>query len=238
MIKLKIFLLFLCILFVDFNFIYAEEEIFCKLIIKDAITRDSLSYSDGVTITVNFERVVVLVNWTERLGYSGESYWIATKYYETQLSSKNFTYNGGTQNVSAYVDLSTLSEKSNFLTNTYYQSGQRWVSSAKMRIKISAVNYESQEIYVSKESGGTPLTEVYLVPQKFNVDAKVNLQGTSSINEKSKELDIFTAEEIADYLDVELNEIIKLIKQKKLKAKKIGETYFIRKKDFDSFMEK
>lgn len=80
--------------------------------------------------------------------------------------------------------------------------------------------------------------KIYIVPQKLNVDAKVNLQETSGVVEKSNELDIFTADQIANFLHVELSEILKLIKEKKLKAKKIGDTYFIRKKDFDSYMEK
>jgi excisionase family DNA binding protein len=88
----------------------------------------------------------------------------------------------------------------------------------------------------------TPLKKDVELSGNLNVDLKpsadTNHKNSGVGKEKSNTFDIFSAEEIADFLDIEVKDVLALINKKKLKAKKIGETYFIRKKDFDAFMEK
>jgi excisionase family DNA binding protein len=49
---------------------------------------------------------------------------------------------------------------------------------------------------------------------------------------------LLTPKGIADALNIQEEEVIKLIESGELKSKKIGDKYFIRKEDFDDFMKK
>lgn len=49
---------------------------------------------------------------------------------------------------------------------------------------------------------------------------------------------VWTPEELADYLNVHPMTVLKMIKDKKLKAIKIGRMYRIMQKDFEDFLEK
>lgn len=77
---------------------------------------------------------------------------------------------------------------------------------------------------------------VTLIPVKQDV----NLSGNVNLNQqepKPESLGVLTTTEIAKQLGVPEDEILKLIQTQKLKAKKIGDKYFVRKEDFDAFMK-
>lgn len=58
----------------------------------------------------------------------------------------------------------------------------------------------------------------------------------SEINKMNKQF--YTAEELANSLEVNIMTIYRYIKSKKLKAYKIGKEYRIDKNEFESFMKK
>jgi excisionase family DNA binding protein len=94
---------------------------------------------------------------------------------------------------------------------------------------------------------GTKL--IYLNPKNtvisgtLNINAQSHLnnqstQFTTSTNNKDIELGVYSSKEIAQKLRVSEEDILKLIRTGELRAKKIGEHYFIRKEDFDEYIRK
>ncbi len=72
---------------------------------------------------------------------------------------------------------------------------------------------------------------IYLVNKKEEMKI-VNMQG-----EEKNELDIYTTFEISKKLKVDEKEVIKLIELKKIKAKKIGQKYFISGTELKKYLE-
>lgn len=92
-------------------------------------------------------------------------------------------------------------------------------------IKVQHKDYETFEV-TTKEYSNSPTFNyiVYLVPK----NSKVNLSGKIISNRQElNELDVYSSSEIAAKLNVKEEEILDLIKKKKIKGKKIGEKYFI-----------
>jgi excisionase family DNA binding protein len=97
----------------------------------------------------------------------------------------------------------------------------------------------------SRSSETIPL---YLIPKRTILGGTLNVkiekdqnQDNSEINsnqENDADLGLFSSKEIAQKLRVPEEEILKLIRNGELKAKKIGTQFFIRKEDFDEYMKK
>ncbi|MBI3125262.1 MAG: helix-turn-helix domain-containing protein, partial [Ignavibacteriales bacterium] len=65
---------------------------------------------------------------------------------------------------------------------------------------------------------------VYLVPK----NSKVNLSGKIIANRQElNELDVYSTEELAEKLKIKEDDVLDLIKKKKIRGKKIGDKYFI-----------
>lgn len=92
-------------------------------------------------------------------------------------------------------------------------------------IKVQHKDYEPFEV-TTKEYSSSPSFNyiVYLVPK----NSKVNLSGKIISNRQElNELDVYSSDEVAEKLKVKEENILDLIKKKKIKGKKIGEKYFI-----------
>ncbi|MFA7419171.1 MAG: helix-turn-helix domain-containing protein [Melioribacteraceae bacterium] len=92
-------------------------------------------------------------------------------------------------------------------------------------IKVQHKDFEPFEV-ITKEYSNSPSFNyiVYLVPK----NSKVNLSGKIIANRQEvNELDIYSSSEIADKLQIKEDDILNLIKKKKIKGKKIGDKYFV-----------
>ena len=116
----------------------------------------------------------------------------------------------------------------------------------KVNIEISASGYETTTISDQGRYGGDSpgILErdhlIYLIPKKENV----NLDGKLDVNQTTNQaynqvstLNVLSAKQIANQLGVSEAAINDLIIKQKLKGKKIGEQYFVRKEDFDAYMK-
>lgn len=72
---------------------------------------------------------------------------------------------------------------------------------------------------------------VYLVPKKDIIEGDIRISGNAS-----DDLGFLTTIRIAKALGISESEVIDLILNEELKAKKIGDKYFVRNEDFDAFM--
>lgn len=92
-------------------------------------------------------------------------------------------------------------------------------------IKVQHKDYDPFEV-TTKEYSDSPSFSyiVYLVPK----NSKVSLSGKIISNRQEvNELDVYSSDEVAEKLKVKEEDILDLIKKKKIKGKKIGEKYFI-----------
>ena len=74
--------------------------------------------------------------------------------------------------------------------------------------------------------------------EKAAGDAKKTTNKTTLMSQSTNDLGLLTTSSIAGGLKISEEEVIKLITTDQLKAKKIGDKYFIRREDFDEFMRK
>ncbi len=102
-------------------------------------------------------------------------------------------------------------------------------------IKVQHKDFEPFEV-ITKEYSNSPSFNyiVYLVPK----NSKVNLSGKIIANRQEvNELDIYSSSEIADKLQIKEDDILNLIKKKKIKGKKIGEKYFVSGDELRKFLD-
>ena len=74
--------------------------------------------------------------------------------------------------------------------------------------------------------------------EKAAGDVKKTTNKTTLMSQSTNDLGLLTTSSIAGGLKISEEEVIKLITTDQLKAKKIGDKYFIRREDFDEFMRK
>jgi len=102
-------------------------------------------------------------------------------------------------------------------------------------IKVQHKDYETFEV-TTKEYSSSPTFNyiVYLVPK----NSKVNISGKIISNRQEvNELDVYSSAEIAEKLRIKEDDILDLIKKKKLKGKKIGDKYFVSGKELRKYLD-
>lgn len=102
-------------------------------------------------------------------------------------------------------------------------------------IKVQHKDFEPFEV-ITKEYSNSPSFNyiVYLVPK----NSKVNLSGKIIANRQElNELDIYSSSEIADKLQIKEDDILNLIKKKKIKGKKIGDKYFVSGEELRKYLD-
>lgn len=99
-------------------------------------------------------------------------------------------------------------------------------------ISIQQENYLPQKVTTLDYSTDPKFSYIIYLVNKKN-DVKI----VSMPTEERNELDIYTTQEVSKKLNVDEKEVIKLIETKKLKAKKIGQKYFISGNDLRKYLE-
>jgi excisionase family DNA binding protein len=102
-------------------------------------------------------------------------------------------------------------------------------------IKVQHKEFETFEV-TTKEYLKSPTFSytIYLVPK----NSKVNLSGKIISNRQEvNDLEIYSVSELASKLNVKEEDIVDLIKKKKLKGKKIGEKYFVSAEELRKFLD-
>lgn len=97
---------------------------------------------------------------------------------------------------------------------------------------------ELKKEYIETNINGRKLSpyEIEMREKASGGDNKTTIQAPIT-NQATNDLGLLTTSTIADGLKIPEEEVIKLIKTDQLKAKKIGEKYFVVKEDFDAFMK-
>ena len=98
---------------------------------------------------------------------------------------------------------------------------------------------ELKKEYVDTVIEGRKLSpyEIEMLEKNSGGDKKTRYQAPI-MNQATNDLGLLTTSAIADGLKISEEGVIKLITTDQLKGKKIGDTYFVRKEDFDDFMKK
>ncbi|OGU77250.1 MAG: hypothetical protein A2499_11945 [Stygiobacter sp. RIFOXYC12_FULL_38_8] len=113
--------------------------------------------------------------------------------------------------------------------------GKEEFSVESITIKVQHKDYDPFEV-ITKEYSSSPTFNyiVYLVPK----NSKVNLSGKIIANrQEMNELDIYSSSEIAEKLQIKEDDILNLIKKKKIKGKKIGDKYFVSGDELRKYLE-
>jgi hypothetical protein len=102
-------------------------------------------------------------------------------------------------------------------------------------IKVQHKDYETFEVTTKEYSNSPTFNYVaYLVPK----NSKVSLSGKIISNRQEvNELDVYSSAEIAEKLKIKEDEILTLIKKRKLKGKKIGDKYFVSGDELRKFLD-
>lgn len=227
------------------------------LSISDATTNGPLPENTGMVVSVTFSNVMINATVTQlyqRFGMFGdivnERWGIAYKYdipYANGIKAVNMNYsNSSSVWLTIPVDAGLTTENINdkFLSDYYTYTVKGYVSQFDAKVEIRAANYEPRTVFLTNVKLPSYFDEIGLVQQINNVNLKgsinVNNVNTSNsdTNDSSSKLDILTPKQIADALGLSENDVVDLIIKQQLKAKKIGDKYFIRKEDFDEFMKK
>lgn len=99
-------------------------------------------------------------------------------------------------------------------------------------ISVQHENYLPQKLTTLDYSTDSKFSyTIFLVHKKYEIKV-VSMPG-----EEKNELDIYTTNEISKKLNIEEKELIKLIESKKIRAKKIGQKYFISGNDLRKYLE-
>jgi excisionase family DNA binding protein len=225
-------------------FFAASQLLFCQkfyFLIMDANSSREFNRSDGVIITMTsslYDIVLFEPTILESAGSQPPQPDCATvqmKYFTLFPSDKY-------PNKEDRMEYNALGPSCEY-DNYYYG----WDFKKKVVIKITASGYE--DYIITKTYSRLELKEmfdnfsnwdrivVYLIPKKEVLKLDGNLDVKQQVVQ-TESLGVLSTDEIAKKLGIGEEEIINLIKTNQLKGKKIGEKYFVRKEDFDTFMKK
>jgi len=233
----------------------SSQTSYFELHIIDATKNEPFPQGTGMVVSVKFSNVKINVTTTQlyqRFGVFGN---LVSERWGIAYSS-NLPWNQGIQSVNLNYTVSDFNDlkipidaglitrtiPDKFLNDHYTYTLKSYVFQFDATVEIRAANYEPRTIFLTNVM--PPATEdVGLVQQIDNVNLKGsinvnNVNGTSDKMNKSNNLDILTPQQIAEALGLPESEVMGLINKQQLKAKKIGDKYFIRKEDFDAFMKK
>lgn len=218
----------------------------------DATTNSDLPEGVGLAVSVTFSNVIVKSTVTQkyqRWGLFGdvvsERWAIAytnTERYSSGAKSVNVNFTSdGIRNLTIPIDLDLPTKviPDKFLNDHYTYTVCTNVVKADARVEVKVANYEPCTVNLTDLIPFLEERDIPLVHQINNV----NLKGSINVNNlnssgKSDNLNILTPSQIAEALGLAESDVLDLIRTQQLKAKKIGEKYFIRKEDFDDFMKK
>jgi excisionase family DNA binding protein len=96
------------------------------------------------------------------------------------------------------------------------------------------VNEQGEITYSSKDFSPHEIIEA---SKQANAEASKFIFKVPPTVQTTNDLGLLTTSVIANGLNISEEEVIKLIEENKLKGKKIGDKYFVRKEDFESFMK-
>jgi hypothetical protein len=115
----------------------------------------------------------------------------------------------------------------------------REVSYVAATIEVSSKGYETRRINVADDFLLLLMDPIELIPQVQNVKLSggIDVNNSNANSNQQSSLNVYTTKQIADIIGLDENDIIALIKSKKLKAKLIGDKYVVRIEEFDAYMK-
>jgi excisionase family DNA binding protein len=210
-----------------------------SLQVKDATT-GAVMRDKGVVVTVSYQSIIVNVLHETFNVRNNHRYTVGNSNYRFQANPDviSFTPEMYDIPIQPNIDLNQETQVTYFLGDENDQIYSKNIVSVTAHVQVVAANYNPVELNIVYPSNQTDI-EIKMVPQNLNVklDGNVNVNGNVKSEEKSKITDIYTPSDIASALKISEQDVINLIKTNKLKAKLIGDKYFIRKEDFDAFMK-
>lgn len=206
--------------------------------VVNASTKEQLKSEDAVVISVSFDAVVIeVLHFTQ-----ARSWRIETFLERGSAQSVNINYRGEEEiKIPISANLATTTETERFLiVDKYTHTYSRRIYGVDVTIRTSAKGYEIDQRKISIFGPDYRTQEIALIPQIQNVNMSGNLSITNEPNQNDKlsALNLLSTIQVAEAFGITEKEVIELIKAQRLKAKKVGEKYFIRKEDFDEFMKK
>ena len=227
----------------------ANSQDNCELLysyyVYNSVTKKLINEDEGVTATYTSQNFKLVVDKSKySLLLNSYQFAFHTEFYnETQtlpvhesisLNLKNLlsfkiTFSGPGYESQSYL-VTYCSIYNNF---TYYSKDMNNSSTSDAEKRI--LNQIARESCSSDVWGS--MGQIYLVPKRTVIDGNLNVK-TTSVERPANDLGLITTLEIANRLSLKENDIINFILKGELKAKKIGEKYFVRKEDFDAFMKK
>jgi excisionase family DNA binding protein len=214
-----------------------STNLFCNgfVIVKNSKTDKEFSKADGVKITK-------ITSYTQREAiresidpYSGKTEY-RKEYLPDMISCHTFSYIYDPDYKFGYGNKGVLDMESKVTCK--FDPDE--VHKVTVEFIVEASGYVSDRRSVSIDvwsfGDNRPDITFYLVPKKENISLDGNLN-VNQHNSNSDELGVISTIDISKILGVDESEVIKLITTNKLKGKKIGNKYFIRKTDFDAYMK-
>lgn len=236
-----------------YDVVYHEDrtEFLGCLTIADASTDSALGKKDGIVVNVTISDITLRYDqnhYADGSAHSDGSDWRRVldqdeglmHYGNTKFIAEE-SWGSGTGYPIDFVHIGRARFKTFiFPFNLKYE---RWyyLYSATITFQVQATSYLPSEMVIHYPECCNEFPMVHrmqLVPQKQNVDlgGAITLNPGENQDAVKRELQIFSAAEIAIVLNLTEEDVISLIKTNKLNGKLVGNTYFIRKVDLDNFM--
>jgi excisionase family DNA binding protein len=245
----KLFLLF-SLFFICSIILIGQQPIYLKIpftfigSVYNSMTKEPIRESEGVTAIVSYTiHHLVYDNTQEPTIFSGTRICFHNEVIKT---SQQFIIKEGKLNITLFDILDFTIE----ISGNGYESTSIHTKCNVYEPLLGSNFYIASPYspeYVAREEFKKNMVNTntnytfYLVPKKTVLEGTININNITQQDpqaNKPADLGVFSAKEISQRLRVSEEAILKLITNGELKAKKIGEQYFIRKEDFDEFIKK